>query len=74
MTKAFTFAFACVALMLAITAGPAAAQAAWCLDEPGAGVMNCGFQTFAQCQASRPGGSTFCFQNPAVSSGRERRK
>jgi hypothetical protein len=56
------------------------AQTAWCLNEPGAGVGNCGFHSFAQCQASRPGGSTYCSPRygTAVESsqgaGRERRR
>lgn len=84
MTKGFVRGFMLarpyIAVVLAIGTGPATAQERWCLDEPGAGVVNCGFHTFAQCQASRPGGSTFCVQNPAASSiagpssGRERRK
>ena len=60
-------------------------QSAWCLDEPGAGVTNCGFHTFAQCQSSRPGGSTSCSRNPTLvgpassadgrrATGRERRR
>jgi Protein of unknown function (DUF3551) len=80
-TRGFLLALPYVAIVLAIGADPAATQERpWCLGEPGAGVVNCGFYTFAQCQASRPGGSTLCVQNPAASStagppgGRERRK
>jgi hypothetical protein len=84
MTKIFarglTFVLSIFALGLAIGVAPAAAQERWCLDEPGAGLVTCIFQTFAQCQASRPGGSTFCIQYPGApgtagpQSGRERRR
>jgi Protein of unknown function (DUF3551) len=77
--KALVLSLASV--VLATSVGPAIAQgAAWCLREPGAGVVSCSFHSFAQCQASRPGGSTHCVQNPAQLgaggeiSGRERRK
>ena len=79
MPKAFVFSLATV--VLATNAAPAIAQGgAWCLREPGAGVVSCSFHSFAQCQVSRPGGSTHCVQNPAQlgagreTSGRERRK
>jgi uncharacterized protein DUF3551 len=65
-----------------------AQQGSWCLYETagdGGGAINCGFHTFAQCQASRPGGSSHCVPNPALgasrlstdgnpSTGRERRR
>ena len=59
-----------VLAMLALGGGRAAAQErAWCLNETasdGGGAINCGFHTFAQCQASRPGGSSHCVPNPAA--------
>jgi Protein of unknown function (DUF3551) len=79
-----------LAAMFAVTGRPADAQArSWCLYETasdGGGAINCGFHSFAQCQASRPGGSSHCVPNPAASaadrlstdgsqtSGRERRR
>ena len=83
MTEIFSrgLTFVLSAFALAVGVAPAAAQERWCLDEPGAGVVSCGFHTFAQCQVSRPGGSTFCIQYPGVPagttgppSGRERRR
>ena len=62
-----------VAVVLTVESGPAIAQQApWCLYETagdGGGAVNCGFHSFAQCQASRPGGSSHCVRNPALPSG-----
>ena len=89
MTRALMIVPALVAL-LAPGGGPAAAQErAWCLYETasdGGGAINCGFHNFAQCLASRPGGSSHCVPNPGFAanrssttdggqaSGRERRR
>jgi Protein of unknown function (DUF3551) len=71
MTKALVLA---VAAILLTGIGPGVAQqASWCLYETagdGGGAINCGFHTFAQCQASRPGGSSHCVPNPALGGSR----
>ena len=36
----------------------------------GGGAINCGFHNFAQCLASRPGGSSHCVPNPGVAANR----
>src|SRR5438876_11818915 len=85
LSKALVIAPLFAAMLLLGLDQAAFGQSAWCLDEPGAGVTNCGFHTFAQCQASRPGGSTSCSPNPALpgtvssadrsrAAGRERRR
>jgi hypothetical protein len=54
-----------IVAMLVIGGDYAAAEGAWCFREPGAGVRNCGFHSFAQCRASWAGGSNYCAPNPA---------
>jgi hypothetical protein len=62
-------------LLTALTFGASEAVAQtrpWCLVETasdGGGSINCGFHTFEQCQASRPGGSSHCSPNPALVGG-----
>ena len=83
MTKALMIVPVTVA-MLALGGDYAAAEGAWCFREPGAGVRNCGFHSFAQCRASWAGGSSYCAPNPAFAgnrsssgsrpSGRDRRR
>jgi Protein of unknown function (DUF3551) len=63
MTKALVPA---IVAMLTLGGGTyAAAEGTWCFREPGAGVRNCGFHSFAQCRASWAGGSSYCAPNPA---------
>ena len=57
--------------VLAITIAGSAPSAAtviypWCLEYGGrmGGAENCGFVSFAQCQASRQGNGGFCKANP----------
>jgi uncharacterized protein DUF3551 len=73
MTSALVIASAFAAAM-AIGSDRAAAQSrSWCLYETasdGGGAINCGFHSFAQCQASRPGGSSHCVPNPATAGDR----
>ena len=70
MTKALIIAPAIVAMLALDGDHVASAQSPWCLDEPGAGLFTCSYQTFAQCQASRAGGSTYCVANPAAAGSR----
>jgi Protein of unknown function (DUF3551) len=73
MIRALMIALA-LAAMPAMAGGRAAAQErAWCLYETasdGGGAINCGFHSFGQCQASRPGGSSHCVPNPALAASR----
>jgi hypothetical protein len=70
MTKTLIIAPAIAAMLVLGGDRAASAQSPWCLDEPGAGLVTCSYQTFAQCQASRPGGSTSCVANPAAAGSR----
>ena len=40
------------------------ADGTWCAHYGGKGGTNCGFQSFAQCQAAVSGTGGFCSQNP----------
>ena len=88
MTRALMIVPALVAV-LALGAGPAAAQErAWCLirdRERRRRRDQLRLHSFAQCLASRPGGSSHCVPNPGIAanrsstdgsqaSGRERRR
>jgi hypothetical protein len=59
-----------VALGLVVSAQPSAAMVIypWCAHygggRAGGGGENCGFTSFAQCQATRAGNGGFCVPNP----------
>jgi hypothetical protein len=58
---------AAIVLPLTATVRPSAAMVIypWCADYGGRmGGENCGFTSFAQCQATRAGNGGFCKQNP----------
>ena len=59
---------AVLATMLVAGSSPAAATVIypWCLEYGGkmGGAENCGFVTFAQCEATRLGNGGFCKPNP----------
>jgi hypothetical protein len=48
---------------LSFTSAPARADGAWCARDTKGGT-NCGFHTFAQCQADISGLGGFCSPNP----------
>jgi hypothetical protein len=62
---------ACALLLLVGTSTGASAQYAWCARLQGGG-ENCGFATFAQCQANINGVGGVCFANPRAGSARPR--
>ena len=49
---------------LAFSLLPAQADGTWCAHYGGKGGTNCGFYSFAQCQAAVSGTGGFCSQNP----------
>ncbi len=60
-------AIAIAAIMLAVLyfSGTAArADGTWCAQYGGFGGTNCGFHSFAQCQAALSGNGGFCQRNP----------
>jgi hypothetical protein len=61
-------AIAALAVAAAGALAPQPAQAIeypWCVQYGGSsGSQNCGFSTFAQCQASASGTGGFCVENP----------
>ena len=66
---------AAIVLTLAASARPSAAMVIypWCADYGGRmGGENCGFTSFAQCQATRAGNGGFCKQNRGISPTRRR--
>jgi Protein of unknown function (DUF3551) len=48
---------------LAVLLLPAQAEGTWCAHYGGKGGTNCGFHSFAQCQAAVSGTGGFCSQN-----------
>ena len=61
---------AAIVLALAASARPSAAMVIypWCADYGGRmGGENCGFTSFAQCQATSAGNGGFCLRNPSLS-------
>jgi len=61
---------AIAAIVVSLTgASPAAAQVyPWCAVYA-RGETNCGFETFAQCEAARSGNGGYCYVNPAFGYG-----
>jgi hypothetical protein len=55
-------AIALTTLFLSLLA--AHAEGTWCANYGGNGGTNCGFYSFAQCQATVSGTGGFCSQNP----------
>jgi hypothetical protein len=73
MTRAFMIVPALVAVLASGVGSAAAQERPWCLYETasdGGGAINCGFHSFAQCLASRPGGSSHCVPNPGFAANR----
>jgi hypothetical protein len=65
-----------VAAALVTATAPVSAQnGRWCLRGSDSGALNCGFDTLAQCQASRPGASitSSCSRNPRAARAQARR-
>jgi hypothetical protein len=66
-------ALAAVAALLAsllLLGNTARADGTWCAQYGnGNGGTNCGFYSFAQCEAARSGNGGFCFRNAASSHG-----
>lgn len=57
--------FAALAAVLAIDAGPAAAQVyPWCANYGGRGGTNCYFANLWQCRQAVSGTGGYCSQNP----------
>jgi hypothetical protein len=54
-------------VVAALSAGPAAAQGAWCSQDMNA--TNCGYYTLQQCQAGVSGQGGYCYANPLVQPG-----
>ena len=51
-----------------------AQYAKWCAGYDLTGSSNCGFYTFAQCQADISGVGGWCYRNPATARASSRRK
>jgi hypothetical protein len=73
--RSIVLALAAVAAVSTFQAKPAAAQSSasypWCSHNPSIDVTSCGFNTFAQCQASVSGVGGYCIRNPQAAYGYE---